>query len=159
MKIGELAARTGTTASAIRFYEQSGLLLPPAGRGPNGYRIYDAAAAERLRQIQLAQRLGFSLEEMRTAVTDMQGFNKTGLLERIEQRLREIDELRAKLDEQRAELRKIRDTFEAEWAAGKCFKIEEFESPGTADVKRRRRTARKVAPRDLAGFKTAKRGF
>jgi MerR family copper efflux transcriptional regulator len=158
MKIGELAARTGTTASAIRFYEQSGL-LPLAGRGPNGYRIYDAAAAERLRQIQLAQRLGFSLEEMRTAVTDMQGSNKTGLLDRIEQRLREIDELRAKLNEQRAQLHKIRGALEAEWAAGKCFKVEEFESPGTADAKRRHRTAQKVAPRGPAGYRTAKRDF
>jgi MerR family copper efflux transcriptional regulator len=157
MKIGELAARTGTTASAIRFYEQSGL-LPSAGRSPNGYRIYDAAA-ERLRQIQLAQRLGFSLEEMRTAVTDMQGSNKTGLLDRSEQRLREIDELRAKLDEKRAQLHKIRGALEAEWAAGKRFKVEEFESPGTADAKRRHRTAQKVAPRGPAGYRTAKRDF
>jgi MerR family copper efflux transcriptional regulator len=157
MKIGELAARTGTTTSAIRFYEQSGL-LPPAVRGPNGYRIYDAAAAERLQQIQLAQRLGFSLEEMRTAVTEMQGFTKVGLLERIEQRLHEIDKLRAKLDGQRAELHRIRDTLQAEWAAGRCFKVEEFESSGAAGVQRRR-TGRKVAAHELAGYKTAKRGL
>jgi MerR family copper efflux transcriptional regulator len=157
MKIGELAARTGTTPSAIRFYEQSGL-LPPAVRGPNGYRIYDAASEERLQQIQLAQRLGFSLEEMHSAVTDMQGFNKVGLLERIEQRLREIDELRTKLDEQRAELHKIRDTLQTESVEGRCFKIEEFESPGAVDVKRRR-TGRKVATHELTGYKAAKRGF
>jgi DNA-binding transcriptional MerR regulator len=157
MKIGELAARTGTTPSAIRFYEQSGL-LPPAVRGPNGYRIYDAASEERLQQIQLAQRLGFSLEEMHSAVTDMQGFNKVGLLERIEQRLREIDELRTKLDEQRAELHKIRDTLQTESVEGRCFKIEEFESPGAVDVKRRR-TGRKVAAPDPTGYKAAKRGF
>jgi MerR family copper efflux transcriptional regulator len=95
----------------------------------------------------------------RTAVTDMQGSNKTGLLDRIEQRLREIDELRAKLNEQRAQLHKIRGALEAEWAAGKCFKVEEFESPGTADAKRRHRTAQKVAPRGPAGYRTAKRDF
>jgi MerR family copper efflux transcriptional regulator len=157
MKIGELAARTGTSTSAIRFYEQSGL-LPPAVRGPNGYRIYDAASEERLQQIQLAQRLGFSLEEMHSAVTDMQGFNKVGLLERIEQRLREINELRTKLDEQRTELHKIRDTLQTESAEGRCFKIEEFESPGAVDVKRHR-TGRKTAAHDLAGYKAAKRGL
>ena len=157
MKIGELAACTGMTTSAIRFYEQSGL-LPRAGRGPNGYRVYDGAAAERLRQIQLAQRLGFSLEEMRTAVVEMQGFSKAGLLERIDRRLREIDELRAKLDGQRAELHEIRDALQAEWAAGRCFKIDQFESSAPAAAKRRR-TGRKVASHDLAGHKTPKRSF
>ncbi|HTR07965.1 MAG TPA: MerR family transcriptional regulator [Paraburkholderia sp.] len=132
MKIGELAAHIGMTTSAIRFYEQCGL-LPPARRGPNGYRIYDAAAAERLQQIRMAQRLGFSLEEMRNACTDIQAFSKEGLLKRIDQRLREIDALRAQLDGQRTELCEIRDSLEAEWAAGRCFRIEERE-PLQSDI-------------------------
>ena len=61
MKIGELAAATGLAPSAIRFYEQSGL-LPAAQREANGYRSYSADAVERLRYIQLAQALGFTLE-------------------------------------------------------------------------------------------------
>lgn len=39
MKIGELARRTGTTARALRYYEECGLLRPE--RSPNGYREYD----------------------------------------------------------------------------------------------------------------------
>lgn len=151
MKIGELAARTGMTTSTIRFYEQSGL-LPQTARGPNGYRIYDAAAAERLRQIQLAQRLGFSLEEMRAAVEEMNGFSKEGLLERIDQRLREIDGLRAKLDGQRAELHKIRDALQAEWAAGRCFKVDQLEAPAPAAAKSRG-SKRTAPPHDFAGRK------
>lgn len=131
MRIGELAARTGMAASAIRFYEQSGL-LPPASRGANGYRIYDEAAEERLRQIQLAQRLGFSLEDMRAGGEDMQGCPKEALLERIEQRLHEIDALRARLDEQRTALLDVRDALQAEWAAGRCFKVDRFEAPTPA---------------------------
>jgi DNA-binding transcriptional MerR regulator len=46
MKIGELAAAAGVAASAIRFYEQSGL-LPAAQRGGNGYRSYSNDAIER----------------------------------------------------------------------------------------------------------------
>lgn len=151
MKIGELAARTDMTTSAIRFYEQSGL-LPQAGRGPNGYRIYDVTAVERLRQIQLAQRLGFSLEEMRAAAEEMNGFSKEGLLERIAQRLREIDELRAKLDGQRAELYQIRDALQAEWAVGRCFKVDQFEAsvPAAAKSRRLKRTA---LPHDFTGRK------
>ncbi|HKT97052.1 MAG TPA: MerR family transcriptional regulator [Paraburkholderia sp.] len=137
MKIGELAARTGMAASAIRFYEQSGL-LPPARRGANGYRIYDEAAEERLRQIQLAQRLGFSLEDLRAGGEDMQGCSKEVLLERIEQRLHEIDALRAQLDEQRTALLGVRDALQAEWAAGRCFKVERFEAPAPAAAQGRR---------------------
>jgi DNA-binding transcriptional MerR regulator len=63
MKIGELAERTGLPASRIRYYEANGL-LPAADRAPNGYRDYDAAMVERLRTIDLAKSLGFSLEEI-----------------------------------------------------------------------------------------------
>ena len=61
MKIGELAAATGLATSAIRFYEQSGL-LPAAQRAGNGYRSYSVEAVDRLRFIQVAQALGFTLD-------------------------------------------------------------------------------------------------
>jgi DNA-binding transcriptional MerR regulator len=47
MKIGELAARSGIAASAIRYYEQAGL-MPKAERGANGYRAYGDSALERV---------------------------------------------------------------------------------------------------------------
>ncbi|WP_242447891.1 MerR family DNA-binding transcriptional regulator [Serratia marcescens] len=58
MKIGELAQRAGMAASAIRYYEQLGLLPKPV-RGVNGYRVYGDSALERLHQIQIGQNLGF----------------------------------------------------------------------------------------------------
>lgn len=64
MKIGELSQRSGVSPSAIRFYEASGL-MHEAPRGSNGYRSYDENALRRLLQIQLAQRLGFSLDVLR----------------------------------------------------------------------------------------------
>ena len=69
MKIGELAAATGLAPSAIRFYEQSGL-LPEAQRAPNGYRSYSPDAVDRLRYIQLAQALGFTLDTLRAGLVD-----------------------------------------------------------------------------------------
>ncbi|MBX9332205.1 MerR family DNA-binding transcriptional regulator, partial [Serratia marcescens] len=51
MKIGELAQRAGVAASAIRYYEQLGLLPKPV-RGVNGYRVYSDSALERLHLIQ-----------------------------------------------------------------------------------------------------------
>ncbi|MEX0632353.1 MerR family transcriptional regulator [Serratia ureilytica] len=61
MKIGELAQRAGVAASAIRYYEQLGLLPKPV-RGVNGYRVYSDSALERLHLIQIGQNLGFSLQ-------------------------------------------------------------------------------------------------
>lgn len=64
MTVGQLAKRFGLRASALRFYEEQGL-LPPTSYSESGYRLYDAAADERLRFILRAQRLGFSLADIR----------------------------------------------------------------------------------------------
>jgi MerR family transcriptional regulator, redox-sensitive transcriptional activator SoxR len=61
--IGEITQRTGITSSAIRYYEQIGLLPPP--RRINGWRRYDADVLLSLRCIQLAQQAGFKLSEIR----------------------------------------------------------------------------------------------
>src|SRR4051794_32140085 len=90
MKIGELAERTGVPASAIRYYEKEGL-LPKAQRGANGYRIYKDHALERLDLIQLGQKLGFSLDAIRTVVTLQGEALKDALLGKLDARLQEID--------------------------------------------------------------------
>ncbi len=61
--IGEVAKRTGLRASAIRFYEEEGL-LPPISRR-SGRRIYGEEIFEHLTIIALAQAAGFSIAEMR----------------------------------------------------------------------------------------------
>ncbi len=62
--IGQLARRVGMRPSALRYYEQEGLLFPIAHTGA-GYRMYDADAERTLFFIQRAQRLGFSLADIR----------------------------------------------------------------------------------------------
>src|SRR3954468_21734005 len=62
MQIGELAAATGLSRDALRFYERRGLLV--AQRGANGYRRYPPEAAQWLRYIRTAQSLGFTLAEI-----------------------------------------------------------------------------------------------
>jgi len=64
LQIGQVARRTGVSIDAIRFYEKAGLLPAPA-RSSGRYRLYDARALEDVAFIQKAQRLGFSLEEIR----------------------------------------------------------------------------------------------
>lgn len=63
MKIGEIAKAAGVTTSRIRFYERKGI-IPPADRGPNGYRDYPPDLVALLRFIEQAQGLGFTLREI-----------------------------------------------------------------------------------------------
>ncbi|WP_411280454.1 MerR family transcriptional regulator [Gemmatimonas sp.] len=65
MSIGELAARTGCTAEAIRYYEREGVVPRPARSGAGRYRRYDEADVERLAFLRRARDLGFSLAEVR----------------------------------------------------------------------------------------------
>ena len=65
--ISDAAARTGVTASALRFYENAGLITP--GRSDSGYRIYDDRAIERLRFISRAKQLGLGLDQITELVT------------------------------------------------------------------------------------------
>jgi MerR family transcriptional regulator, copper efflux regulator len=61
--IGEVAERSGFTATALRYYEGIGL-VPPAGRSDAGYRLYDDRTLSRLAFITRAKRLGCTLEEI-----------------------------------------------------------------------------------------------
>ncbi|MFD8547996.1 MerR family transcriptional regulator [Streptomyces sp. NPDC059649] len=49
MRIGELAARTGTPRRLLRYYEEQGLIVPD--RCANGYRSYDEPTVDRVLQI------------------------------------------------------------------------------------------------------------
>jgi MerR family redox-sensitive transcriptional activator SoxR len=63
LTIGEIASRSGLAASAIRFYEQSGLLPKPIRRG--GQRRYTSTVLDQLTVLQHARRSGFTLPEIR----------------------------------------------------------------------------------------------
>ena len=63
MKIGELARGSGLKASAIRYYEKRGLILPPHRMG--GQRRYAKEALDRVLLIRFASDMGFSLSEIK----------------------------------------------------------------------------------------------
>lgn len=64
LRVSELAARVGTSADTVRYYEKVSL-LPEPDRTPSGYRLYAEEAADRLRFIRGAQRLGLKLRGIR----------------------------------------------------------------------------------------------
>ena len=63
MKVSELARTAGVTAETVRQYTREGLLAPR--RDPdNGYQLFNQQDLDRLRFIQQARTLGFSLHEI-----------------------------------------------------------------------------------------------
>ncbi len=67
IQIGKAAEQAGLSVDAIRFYEKQRLLDPPPRTG-GGFRLFSAADIERIRFIRGAQRLGFSLPEIRELI-------------------------------------------------------------------------------------------
>ena len=71
LRIGEVAARSGIAASAIRYYESEGLLPRPARR--SGWRVYDDSILDQLQLIDLAKGAGFSVAEIKKLLS---GFSR-----------------------------------------------------------------------------------
>ena len=76
-RIGKLAAQSGLTRDALRFYERLGL-FPKLSRSRGGFRLFAADTFDRLQFIKRAQVLGFTLDEIRELVS----FNGQGGLRR-----------------------------------------------------------------------------
>ena len=62
LTIGEVARRSGVAASALRFYEERGLIA--SERAGSGHRRYRRAVLRRIAFIVFAQRAGLTLEEI-----------------------------------------------------------------------------------------------
>jgi arsenate reductase len=114
MKIAELAKRAGVATSAVRFYEEVGVL--PAGRRlANGYRDYGATDLARLRLVVALRRLGLApLDAGRLAVLCLEhGEIDRDLLPLISGQRAAIERQRADLDRVESELTDLELTIEA----------------------------------------------
>ena len=105
MRIGELAEQAGISTKAIRYYEQIGILAPPA-RTASGYRSYDQAALGRLGFVRAAQAVGLTLGEIRQVIAFRDNgqapcAHVTELLQRhtadLDRRILEFQQLRGEL--------------------------------------------------------------
>lgn len=67
MDIAEVAKRTGVPASALRFYEQKGLIA--SAREPGARRRYGSGVLDQLALIALGQAAGLSLDEIRSMLS------------------------------------------------------------------------------------------
>jgi MerR family redox-sensitive transcriptional activator SoxR len=103
LTIGALAARSGVATSALRFYEDEGLLHPTRTAG--GQRRYPQEALRRVAFILVAQRVGLTLEEIREALSTLPDHRTPN--QRDWERL--SASWRPRLDEQIAMLERLRD--------------------------------------------------
>src|SRR5580765_1054505 len=62
LPIGEVARRSGVASSALRFYEQRGLIS--SERAGSGHRLYPRPVLRRIAFIVFAQRIGLTLDEI-----------------------------------------------------------------------------------------------
>jgi MerR family redox-sensitive transcriptional activator SoxR len=93
LTIGEVAHQAGLHTSAIRYYEDIGVL--PRPERTHGHRRYTSRVFQQLAFIQLAQAAGFTMAEIKTLVS---GFDETAPLgvrwrTLAEQKLTELDTL------------------------------------------------------------------
>lgn len=110
MRIGELGRRAGVTTKALRFYEQAGVLPPPA-RASSGYRDYDDAALARVRFVKAAQAAGLTLAEIRevVAVREAQGPPCEHVAAVLDRHAFDLDARIADLLAARADVQRLRD--------------------------------------------------
>ena len=107
MTIGEVAARSGVATSALRFYEDQGLIT--AERTDSGHRRYPRSVLRRVAFIVFAQKVGLSLDEIggelgrlpRNRAPDRADWAKlsSGWRTRIDERIAELERMKAGLSE------------------------------------------------------------
>ncbi len=107
LTISEVAARSAVAASALRFYEQQGLIAPE--RTESGHRRYPRSVLRRVAFIVFAQKVGLSLEEIRAELgklprnrapeRDDWAKLSGSWKRRIDERIAELERMRAGLSE------------------------------------------------------------
>lgn len=110
MQIGEIARRAGLATSAIRFYEEKGLLPEPERTG-SGYRDYDPSVVDRLQFIRAGQAVGLTLREL-GQVLDIRDRGQAPcrhVTELIDDRISDVDQRISDLRALRRELVGLRE--------------------------------------------------
>jgi MerR family transcriptional regulator, redox-sensitive transcriptional activator SoxR len=147
LTIGELADRSGVSTSALRFWEEQGLLAPERGAG--GRRRYPRSALRRVAFVRVASPVGVSLAEVREALATLpDGRTPT---RRDWTRLSRM--WRARLDERIAQLERLRDELDGCIGCG-CLSLQRCRLYNRED----RAAATGAGPRYLLGDTRAQQG-
>lgn len=123
LTIGQLAQRSGITVSAIRFYEQKGLIDGPP-RNKSGYRTYPLKMIERVRFIKNCRDLGFPLrsvsELLKLCYPENDEIECTRVQERIQRQYALVLKQYEELNRRRAKLERLLEACPGEHDASDC---------------------------------------
>ncbi len=106
MQIGKVAEAAEVSVQTIRYYERIGI-LPEPDRSRSGYRQYSPEVVQRLRFIQNAQDLGFTLKEIKELLQlrvddpdacDTVKVKATNKIRAIQQKIRRLQTIEQALD-------------------------------------------------------------
>ena len=121
MTIGRVADAAGISIDTLRFYEREGLLARP-GRNMSGYRQYPPEVLDRLRFIQDAKALGFTLREIKELLS--MGVKSTlecgPVTRKAETKLLAMDEELARLKRMRRTLARMIEACGGVCSCAKC---------------------------------------
>lgn len=140
LSIGQLAQRTGLAVSAIRYYEDQGLVS--AFRNTGGHRRFVRSDIRRLSFILIAQQFGFSLVEIRQQLDSIPNSKNPGK----DDWARISIEFRAQLDKRIETLTLLRDKLDGCIGCG-CLSLEKCALYNPGD----RAAAKGAGPRYLMG--------
>ncbi|MGV0108951.1 MerR family transcriptional regulator [Arthrobacter sp. CP30] len=106
MRISAVSQRSGVTTTALRYYESIGLIT--SRRALNGYRDYDSEVLNRLDLIEASKELGLPLEDIGRYLRSLDEESCTTVRDNLRpllaERLRQLEEKRARLDALRVRL-------------------------------------------------------
>jgi MerR family redox-sensitive transcriptional activator SoxR len=117
LSIRDVVRRSGVAASALRFYEERGLIAPD--RAPSAQRRYHRSVLRRLAFIVFAQRIGLSLDEIATELARL----PAGPVPRRHQWATLSAAWTARIDARIAELGRLRDSL-AECIGCGCMSLD-----------------------------------
>jgi len=127
LSIGEVATRSGLAASALRFYEDQGLIT--ATRTPGGARRYPRSVLRRLAVVRAGRNVGLSLPEIRAALETLPAERPPTTTDWA----RLSSEWRDRLDEQIAALVQLRDGLSSCIGCG-CLSLDRCALSNPGDV-------------------------
>jgi MerR family redox-sensitive transcriptional activator SoxR len=130
LSIGEISARSGLAPSALRFYEDQGLIS--SERTTGGHRQYRPEVLRRVGFIRVAQRVGLSLDEVAAALASLPAGRTPTRRDWEQLSLR----WRPRLDERIATLTRLRDQLDACIGCG-CLSLQSCRLSNQDDSARR----------------------
>src|SRR3954454_19256548 len=139
LPIGEVSARSGMAPSALRYYEDQGLIT--SSRTPGGARRYPRSVLRGLAVIRAGRNVGLSLPEIRAALETL----PPGRPPTATDWARRSEGLRGRLDQQRAALSQLRDGLSSCIGCG-CLSIDRCALSNPGDVAARDGTGARWLP-------------